>query len=38
MIRFLQLQYRLKKIDESYLDQLVLHGTITEAQKAEIIA
>lgn len=38
MIKFLQLQYKLKKIDEAYIDQLLQHGTITEEQKAEIMA
>lgn len=38
MIKFLQLQYKLKKIDEAYIDQLLQHGTITEEQKAEMMA
>lgn len=38
MIKFLQLQYKLKKIDEAYIEQLLQHGTITEEQKAEIMA
>lgn len=38
MIKFLQLQYKLKKIDEAYIDQLLQHGTITEEQKVEIMA
>lgn len=38
MIKFLQLQYKLKKIDEAYLDQLVQNGTIDETQKTVIMA
>ena len=38
MIKFLQLQYKLKKIDEAYLDQLVHNGTIDITQKTAIMA
>ena len=37
MIRFLKIQYAAGKIDETYLDALVLKGKITLAQKAEIM-
>ena len=37
MIKFLKIQYKLGKIDEDYLDNLVLSGKITEEQKLEIM-
>lgn len=36
MVRFLQLQFRMGKIDEEYLTNLVESGRITEEQKSEI--
>lgn len=37
MIKFLKIQYRLKKIDEEYLDKLIRLGRITENDKMEIM-
>ena len=37
MIRFLKLQYQIGKIDESYLNNLVEIGRISEEEKAEIM-
>lgn len=37
MVRFLQLQFRMGKIDEEYLTNLVESGRITEEQKLEIM-
>ena len=37
MLRFLKLQYQMRKIDEVYLNRLVEIGRITEEEKAEIM-
>jgi len=37
MIHFLKLQFRFKRIDEEFLEQLVTDGKITSEQKFEII-
>lgn len=38
MVQFLKLQYRMGRIKEDQLDQLIAKGTITKEEKVEIMS